>query len=288
MTIVVGALVPSMATSLTASAATAHRDRGPHYYLALGDSLSVGVEADVPTDRGYVDRVYSVLRQRDPSLQLRKLGCGGESTDSMIVGDPWLECTYGSSAHPIPSQLAAAIEFLRTHRGKVDLITLNIGANDLVQANCQGNTDCVNWVRGRIRQSLRFILWSLRSVAPEVRIVAMDIYNPVLGAWFMGPDGQAAALQADAGLRAINEELRAVYTDFRIPVAPVGAAFSSYDLTTVIDVPGYGSVPLGAARACQWTLFCEGQGNFHPNDEGYRVIGDTVLATVDQGRPLRR
>jgi lysophospholipase L1-like esterase len=63
-------------------------DAGPtRYYVALGDSLSRGyLPGSGDTDQGYVDYVYLRLHAKDPSLQLVKLGCNGETTATMING----------------------------------------------------------------------------------------------------------------------------------------------------------------------------------------------------------
>jgi hypothetical protein len=52
------------------------------YYLALGDSLSRGIQPDaagasLPTGQGYADQLYATLRARDRGLRLVKLGCSG-------------------------------------------------------------------------------------------------------------------------------------------------------------------------------------------------------------------
>src|SRR3984885_12861901 len=79
------------------------------YYLALGDSLSQGVQPDaagtsVETGQGYPDQLYAMLHPGQPSLQLVKLGCPGETTVTMIHGGI---CRYRGG-----SQLAAAVAFL--------------------------------------------------------------------------------------------------------------------------------------------------------------------------------
>src|SRR5579864_5807286 len=61
------------------------------YYLALGDSLSQGVQPDaagtsVETADGYPDLVHAVLHRTHPGLQLVKLGCPGETTGTMMDG----------------------------------------------------------------------------------------------------------------------------------------------------------------------------------------------------------
>ena len=99
----------------------------PTYYLALGDSLSQGVQPNaagvsVKTGDGYPDQLYAILHRTRPGLELVKLGCPGETTSTMIDGGL---CRYQGG-----SQLAAATSFLRAHRGRVLLVTLDIGAND--------------------------------------------------------------------------------------------------------------------------------------------------------------
>src|ERR1700740_790657 len=104
------------------------------YYLALGDSLSQGVQPDaagtsVETGQGYPDQLYAMLRPSQPALQLVKLGCPGETTATMIHG--------GICHYPGGSHVAAAVAFLPAHRGHVRLVTIDIGAND--------PEDCGSW-----------------------------------------------------------------------------------------------------------------------------------------------
>ena len=106
---------------------TSNPPRPATYYLALGDSLAQGVQPNasgvsVMTRDGYPNQVYAVLHASRPGLKLVKLGCPGETTTSMINGGI---CRYRGG-----SQLAAAVAFLQAHRGRVLLVTLDIGAND--------------------------------------------------------------------------------------------------------------------------------------------------------------
>src|ERR1700683_2329256 len=71
---------------------------------------------------GYANDIFNKLSQENSNLQLKELGCIGETTTSMIQGG---NCNYGADA----SQLKAAIDFLEHNR--VSLITLDIGANDI-------------------------------------------------------------------------------------------------------------------------------------------------------------
>jgi hypothetical protein len=63
--VVVGALLALAPASFASDSAT-------HYYVSLGDSLSVGVQPIGPppffeTDQGYTDQLYEALSATDPS-----------------------------------------------------------------------------------------------------------------------------------------------------------------------------------------------------------------------------
>src|SRR5207244_3581011 len=112
---------------------------GARYYLALGDSLAQGMQPDpsgllVNTGQGYADQLYAIEHRRIPSLKLVKLGCGGETTSSMRSGRGNRDALLLGCTRAGGSQLTAAERFLRAHRrrGEVALLTLDIGANDVV------------------------------------------------------------------------------------------------------------------------------------------------------------
>jgi lysophospholipase L1-like esterase len=134
------AFVAAVAAAVTAcsgpvtSAGSGAKPIPASYYLALGDSLAQGVQPNtmgtsVETQQGYPDQVYAALHRSHPGLRLVKLGCPGETTSTMIDG--------GICRYPGGSQLAAAIAFLRAHRGHVLLVTVDIGANDLEDCGSQ-------------------------------------------------------------------------------------------------------------------------------------------------------
>ena len=60
------------------------------YYLALGDSLSQGVQpstggASLETNQGYPNQLFALESRRIPNLVLVKLGCPGDTTSSMLT-----------------------------------------------------------------------------------------------------------------------------------------------------------------------------------------------------------
>jgi hypothetical protein len=85
-----------VAAGCSAAPAPARHKPPVSYYLALGDSLAVGVQPDaagtsVETRSGYADQLYAALRRSHPGLRLVKLGCPGETTVTMMKGGI---CTY--------------------------------------------------------------------------------------------------------------------------------------------------------------------------------------------------
>ncbi len=110
--------------------------REPRYYVSLGDSLSTGVQPIGPeelqfrTDEGYSDQLVALARERLPGLRVVKLGYPGESTSTMLDGSLF--------AYPQGNQLAEAVGFLRSHRGEVAFVTLDIGFNDFPTRDLPG------------------------------------------------------------------------------------------------------------------------------------------------------
>jgi len=254
------------------------------YYLALGDSLSRGVQPDaagasVETGQGYPDLVYATLLASHPALRLVRLGCPGETTKTMMHGGI---CHYSAG-----SQLAAATAFLRAHRGHVFLVTIDIGANDL--EDC-GNRPSLTQLASCIGQlpkataNVAAILASLRAAAgPGVRIVGMNYYLPALAEWRSGLLGRATAQLSEKFAIAYDDLLKRAYGQAGITVANVFEAFETTNFGDPVTVPGIGSVPRNVARICQWTWECapppRGPSQ-HANAAGYRVIADAILTAT--------
>jgi lysophospholipase L1-like esterase len=280
------------AAVVACSASAPGRPRAPGraplaYYLALGDSLSRGVQpnaagTNVETAQGYPNLVYARLARGNPVLRLVQLGCPGETTQTMTHG--------GICRYPGGSQLAAAVAFLRAHRGHVRLVTLDIGANDLEVCGSQLKlalaASCTGQVPGTAGRASA-ILASLRAAAgPGVRIVGMNYYLPELAQWRTGLLGRAVALASERITAILNRQLDQAYTQAGDSVADVFGAFSTADFGDPVAVPGIGSLPRNVARICQWTWECAPAPrgpNQHANPAGYRVIADAVLKAAGLG-----
>ena len=245
-------------------------------YLALGTSMAVGFQPGPgETAKGYVDDLWRSMQQQIPGLTLRNVGCPGETSRSMITGKHSL-CHYAAG-----SQLDAAVAFLQAHPGQVAFITVEVGANDLIE-RClpdSGRLDraCAADLLPRLQTRLTHIVDALAVAGPDVPIVGMTYYDPLLGFWGLVPGGRALARADQRVWTDLNATFATAYTDAGATVADVAATFRIDDFTDTIVVPGRGPLPVNVALTCRWTWFCSPRfaGDPHPNRTGYRKIART-------------
>jgi lysophospholipase L1-like esterase len=251
-------------------------DNGVRYYLSLGDSLAAGEQPTLPQGQnfgpdGYADQLYAIEQTKIAKLKLVKMGCGGETTSTMITALSTLDVPgiglvpyEGRGDHyfcsfPHGSQLAEAVNFLHAHRGFVSFVTIDIGANDVIEARGGGTAAII--------ANVPVILRELRDAAgPGVPIVGMNYYNPALVQWFNNPASLPGNIAAIVGFNDLLEEIYAAFGD---PVADVESAFSTTNTTPVTGVP------LDVLRICQWTWMCAAPPlgpDIHANTAGYGVI----------------
>lgn len=249
------------------AAASATSDAATGWYLALGDSLAAGRQpttGDEPT-RGYAGPVLAGLLRSQPGTALKNLGCSGETTGSLLRG--------GLCRYPESTQLAAATAFLAAHPGAVRLVTLDIGANNVL--GCAGaaiDQMCATTSTAGVATDLSAILGRVRAAAPQARIVVLTYDNPLLAAYRQGPAGRAYATSSQPLLASLNNVVRAAADAVGAGVADVAGAFET------ANDPGTPE-PGNVARVCAWTWMCSRQ-NIHANDEGYAAMGRAVLAAL--------
>jgi lysophospholipase L1-like esterase len=252
---------------------------GDVFYLSLGDSLAQGAQpiggpgsltGEAGYNHGYADELLKTARDgQSDTLRLVKLGCGGESTTSLITG--------GVCPYPAGSQLAAAVEFLDDHSGRVAFVTIDVGANDIF--TCGGDPTCFV---PQIEHNLPIILSTLRAHAgPDVPIVGMSYYSNSNVAWFQDPvAGEIAA----ANTARFNDRLERLYSSNSALVADVESAFAVTDFATLVNLPGVGPVPLSVYNTCTLTWVCTPPPlgpNIHANTDGYQRIADAFAAALD-------
>jgi lysophospholipase L1-like esterase len=248
------------------------------YYLALGDSLSVGYQpahGTLPagdTSDGYTDDLYQQLKLRDPGLVLVKLGCSGETTGTMINGGICSYPGYGS-------QLKAAEAFLAAEGTAVKYLTIDIGANDVDSCAPGGSISpsCVAKGLGTIGQNLVTILGGLRAAdGGKPQSVGMSYYDPFLEFWLTGTTGQTAAVASVSLLAGLNSELATEFSSFGFKSADVANAFKTGNFGQVSNDPPYGRIPINVRYICTYTYMCSVQ-NIHANHTGYQLIAAVFL-----------
>jgi lysophospholipase L1-like esterase len=159
------------------------------FYVALGDSLSVGVRPNaagksVNSRTGYPRQLAKLVGD----LRLVELGCGGATTKSFIAGkkpcQPTRKPGYKNTSAGT-SQLATAERFLKRNRSKVAFVTIDIGANDVLSCAKGGNIDlpCVNKGIPAIKKYGPKIAKRLRKTGGrKLPMAVTTIYEPVLAA----------------------------------------------------------------------------------------------------------
>jgi lysophospholipase L1-like esterase len=243
------------------------------YYLALGDSLTYGMQpakagAGLPPsafDTGFVDVFARRLRTLAPRLRVVNYGCPAESTRTFVAGGcPWLASGRGLHDAFRGAQLDAALAFLRAHPSKVSPITLNLGGNDAdAFANaCKGSFACVR-ARGprfqtQFTSRLGSILRRLRAAAPKAEVIVIGVWNNDL----------ATIRQSDP-----------LYRRFDLGIARVATAGRAYFADPFPLFDPQGSLARRKARICAFTFICSwSPPDGHPTDAGYRAIAAAVFA----------
>jgi lysophospholipase L1-like esterase len=246
------------------------------YYLALGDSITYGyqawkADAGLPPsafNTGYVDVFGARLRQIRSDLTIVNYGCPGESTTTFIIG-PCVWTEVGRQLHDPFSgtQLAAALAFLRSHRGQVSPITITLWGNDVREfvGSCP-DLECVqNGALALIAQltgNLAEILAQLRAAAPDAEII-------VTGGW----DSFLDVLEfADPLFQLLNASMAETAARARARFADPFPVFNPQ-----------GDLAEETRAHCTMTLLCTQQDS-HPSDIGYEALADLVFEASGYAR----
>src|SRR5215469_18013399 len=242
VTVVTTAAMAGAAPALAAHHTTATTSHT--FYLSLGDSLAQGVQPNksgvsVETNEGYANQLFTALHSSNPTLKLVKLGCPGETTGTMIKGGI---CTY-----PAGSQLKQAAKFLSSHKGHVQLVTIDIGANDILPCvalpTIKKISQCLSKVFPVLQANLQKIMAALTAASGSnlPKTIGMNYYDPTLAAWLEGTAAGQALAQASVALaQGFASLLSGVYTSFGAKVADVLTAFqTTAPFTQTVTLGGF-------------------------------------------------
>jgi lysophospholipase L1-like esterase len=256
-----------LAASLLGREPTDAQESAAPVYLALGDSLAFGVGADSPEGDGYVGLAAQALREGETfsrgGLDVLNLSQPGAETPDLVAPG---------------GQLEQAVDLIENRAqdgilgNEVAIISISAGANDLL-ALAESGSPCIENAGSEscrlgltatltnVQNNLTEVLRQLRDavVESETALIAdifvIDLYNPYSGS------GSDFEIIASVGVQQLNG------------VIGVSVRANEVHLVRVFD--------LFQGRANQWIS----QDEIHPNNDGYRVIAEALLAAIER-RPV--
>jgi len=255
-----------VATALTAiglaAPAPASEAEATVWYLAIGDSVSKGLQPGlgIDPDGGFTGQVLDHLQASDDKYKQRNLACHiTETSAEMIHGG---DCAYEEG-----SQLAQALVFLRAHADTTGVVTLTIGGNDI--SPCLGAGDltaiqvCIGQRLQQLATNLSRMLHDVHQAAPNATVVVGNYYNP----YVIHPTMGALTVQAASALNSVIAQVAGAYGD---SVADVAHEFHSAPEYSVAEAQGW---------ICLHTYMCA-IGNIHPRDSGYDLLAAAFIAKL--------
>lgn len=288
--VVLGLGISACSTSSPVAVTTTTVAVAGQYYVSLGDSYAAGFQPTGPkgvghtTTNGFAYQLPRLASARGYQLTLVNFGCGGATTASILHtrGCPLLG--PGAPSYPRQTQAAAAEAFLTGHPGKIGLVTVSIGGNDLTA--CATSPDpigCVSKALATINTDLGVLLPALRAAAgPYVPIVGTTYPDVILGDYLSAnPASKSlASVSVAAFMGLINPALQKDYAAVGASFVDVTAATGAYTpFSQTTDLAPYGTIPVAVARVCQLTFFCKYQ-DIHPRTVGYTEIATLIAATL--------
>lgn len=198
----------------------------PFTYVAIGDSTVEGIGASTPT-RNYAHTVYSNIKLRFKAAEYYNFGKGGARVKNVLA-----------------TQLDKTIE------ANPDLVTISIGANDVVR-----HTNLKTF-----RRRLSTLLDKLQQETHAVIVISNVPNFSILKAipWALKP-------VAKFRITRFNKVILEVATTHEV------LHIDTYKQSTVF------------AKQFPEAVFTD---NFHPSDFGYALWANTILTTIEDKLPL--
>jgi lysophospholipase L1-like esterase len=232
------------------------------FYLALGDSLSVGYQPPIAREswtHGWVYLFRDMLNTIHP-VELQNLAIRGECSFTLIKGG--LDPACSTKVVDSPSQLAEAVTFLKDHDGLVNPITVDIGGNDLnsnkgilLTGTAAQRTKLFAKLFPALEHNWGVMFKALRAACPTCTIIAVNQYNPF----------PAGAVKFDA--KALSNEytqlLKQASAPYKVRIADVYTPFVGHELTYT------------------WVSVAD----IHPTNIGYTVMAEAIAKA--SGFPIK-
>ena len=280
----------------------------PLFYLSLGDSYAQGYQTPtLDNGPGFTDKVA-----KKDHMILENFGCGGATTTSLMsaIGCSKSQEVSHAVTYPTATQEGAALAFIAANPGRIGLITVSIGGNDVTTcAKASNPIPCVlsasTTIKSNVDQLVSDLNTALTANGDTAKLVGLTYPDVILGddVFPVGSTNPAlAALSIVAFDSLINPTLSAAYTS--VPYgsfvnvttasyvkgylsAPKGDDTGSWNTTTgaytgpTTKFKPFGSaVPTSVAEVCKLTYYCSINGDIHPNTKGYSFITSLILADL--------
>lgn len=270
-------------------------DHDPGNYLSIGDSYGQGLQPefegnDADYTNGFAYLLPDLAEPLGWNLELENFACGGATVESMVnePGCPDVGHSPKGPRYDVP-QLEAAIDFLDEHPDHVELITVVIGANDVILP-CVTKADdqkaCVTAAVAGMNFRLAAALTDLRAAAgPDTVIVGLTYPDMILGSYTADGRPTLAEDWVTAFREIFNPMLKERYEAIDAIFVDVTAgtgAYTPFSETTRLDP--YGEIPVAVAEVCQLTWYCQG-GDVHPTDAGHEAIAELVVDALPPPPP---
>jgi lysophospholipase L1-like esterase len=241
------------------------------FYVVVGDSYAAGVEDGPSTPGGYAARVVTDVASKH-KLIVRNFACGGATTTSMmgVIGCSGAQTSLDGVTYPTMTQLRAAISFIDAHPGRIGLITIEIGGNDL-----GGTADNVPPIATNIAN----IAAQFRVAAgASVPIIGLTYPDVDLADWLSGPSGVSIAEESVTAFQTVvNPDWEAAYASANVTFVDITAAAGAYTpLTQLVDYSTYGEIPYAVAQICILTGMCS-VNDLHPTNAGETLIAKQIV-----------
>ena len=252
------------------SIASASNPSIPMYYVSLGDSYGAGYQGGPGALGGYATDVVADIAPRH-RLMLRNFACGGATTTSMLgtVGCPFV-ATSNAVAYPTTTQLAAAIGFIKAHPGRIGLITITIGGNNLLESvpNVPAMQADIVTISAQLRAA----------AGASVPIIGLTYPDVNLASWLSGGSGITSAQTSVSDFKlVVNPAFVAAYSPSNVTFVDVTTVTGAYaPFTRLVNYSTYGQIPYAVAQVCTLTWMCS-QNNVHPTDAGYALIAKQIV-----------
>ncbi|QBD83200.1 hypothetical protein EPA93_47470 [Ktedonosporobacter rubrisoli] len=226
-------------------------------YLALGDSLAFGYQPNNDFTHGYADLLAQRL-QNEGLSEYVNMACPGETSTTMNGQCPRPKLRK----YPYQgSQLQAAVDYIKQHHNKFSVVTLTIGANDVLPfinpQTCQIDDSSFNSALATLDANLKDVILARLTEAMKVNglksgfILVTNYYNPF----------QNICPKSLPYIETLNQHLA---NDVQ------GVGF------TVDVFSAFGGEETPNQHICTYTWMCSEYHDIHPTDEGYKVIADAI------------